>query len=286
MKSKLIIVLLMIISLSSCNRSNPSSDMRIIFLHHSTGNCIWNGDQSKPGFLLGKIFRKISGKPNRHALIPSLLKRYNKDHGSNYFIDERSFPSDQPYGWHNYPFDYYNIWVKNAGHSSFLEEPTLEILSQDYQVIIFKHCFPVSSIQPDQDTVDINSDYKSLDNYKLQYMALRDKLHQFNDTKFIIWTGAALVKSQTNEEEAKRSRDFFTWVKNEWDLPNDNIFIWDFYELQTEGQLYFQDKYARSPEDSHPGYAFSDRAGRLFFNRLMDVITSNGSTTSLTGELR
>ena len=88
-------------------------------------------------------------------------------------IEEMAFPKASPYGWHNYPYDYYNIWVKNAGNEPFMEEPTLEILTKQYQVVIFKHCFPVSNIQPDQDSADINSDFKSLSNYKLQYLALK-----------------------------------------------------------------------------------------------------------------
>jgi hypothetical protein len=82
---------------------------------------------------------------------------------------------------------------------------------------------------------------------------------------------------------AKLSRDFFNWVINEWDLPNDNIYIWDFYGLQTEGQLYFQENFFQSETNSHPNNVFSNSAARLFFNRIIDVIESNGSNTSVTG---
>ena len=33
-----------------------------------------------------------------------------------------SFPKPNPYGWNNYPYDYYNIWVKNAGEELYMEE--------------------------------------------------------------------------------------------------------------------------------------------------------------------
>jgi len=213
----------------------------------------------------------------------SLFVEHNRQFESNYKIEECSFPKASPYGWNNYPFDYFNIWVKHAGMHPFMEEPTLEILTREYQAVIFKHCFPVSNIQPDQGSADVNSDFKSLSNYKLQYQALRDKLHQFPETKFIVWTSAAQVQSRTNEEEAKRSREFVQWVINEWDLPDDNIFLWDFYGLQTEGQLYFQKKYAQSESDSHPNRAFSTSASRLFFRRVIDVIESNGSKTHIAG---
>ena len=51
---------------------------------------------------------------------------------SKYFIEEKIFPKAEPYGWNNYPYDYYNIWVKNAGEQPFMEEPTLEILTKEY----------------------------------------------------------------------------------------------------------------------------------------------------------
>jgi len=174
--------------------------------------------------------------------------------------------------------------VKNAGSKAYLKEPTLEMLTEDYNVIVFKHCFPVSNIVPDAIAPDIDSDIKSLQNYKLQYQAIKEKLHEFTDTKFIVFTGAVQVKALLTEEEANRAREFYIWVTQEWDQPDDNIFIWDLYELQTEGGLYFKDEYAVSSDDSHPNKTFAGRAANLLFNRLIDVIENNGLTTSLTGE--
>ncbi len=197
-------------------------------------------------------------------------------------MSAQAFPKASPYGWHNYPFDYYNIWVKNAAEAPYLEEPTLEILTRRYNVIVFKHCFPVSNIQPDK-VSDLNADYRSLANYKLQYLALREKFHQFPSTRFVVWTGAAQVASRTNEDEAKRAKEFFNWVITEWDLPDDNIFVWDFFGLQTEGGLYFQPRFAVSEQNSHPNNAFSRSAARLFLQRLVDVIEFDGAKTNLTG---
>jgi hypothetical protein len=166
----------------------------------------------------------------------------------------------------------------------YKEEPTLEILTKEYQVIIFKHCFPVSNIQPEQDSADINSNLRTISNYKLQYSALRDKLHQFPDVKFILFTGAAQVKGSISEDEAGRAKEFFTWVIREWDISDDNIFIWDLYSLETEGELYFKDKYAASFNDAHPNGNFAGEAVKLLFNRIIDVVENNGNRTSLTGK--
>ncbi len=278
-------ILFSIILLISCGQGKKSSDMNIIFLHHSTGRVIWNGGNtpSKITQLAGKFSTRLESMLNTSAKLRQLFKEYNKEHKTRYSITEKIFPKTVPYGWNNFPYDYYNIWVKNAGDEPYKEEPTLEMLTRDYQVIIFKHCFPASNILADQDSADINSDIKTLSNYKLQYSALRDKLHTFPETRFILFTGAAQVQSAITEDEAIRAKEFFKWVTEQWDLPGDNIYIWDFYTLQTEGGLYFKDEYAASPQDSHPNDEFASSVVKLLFNRIIDVIENNGEGTQLTG---
>lgn len=273
------------IMLISCGKKSNESPVNIIFLHHSTGNVIWNGNNtSLISKAAGKISYRLANLLKPEAELPSLFEKYNRKHGKNFRIQEMTFPKIEPYGWNNFPFDYYNIWVKNSGVVPYLEEPTLEMLTKNYQVIIFKHCFPVCNILPDSLSGDINSDVKTISNYKMQYIALRDKIHQFPDTKFIIFTGAALVRSLISEEEARRAQIFFNWVKEEWDLPEDNIYLWDLYQLQTQGGLYFKDEFAVSPNDPHPNPLFAEMTVSLLFNRITDIIETNGYKTLLTGE--
>ncbi|MCK5765518.1 MAG: hypothetical protein KAH26_06030, partial [Bacteroidales bacterium] len=111
-----------------------------------------------------------------------------------------------------------------------------------------------------------------------------DKLHEFPDTKFIIWTGAAQVEAVISGDKALRAKEFFGWVTDQWDLPGDNIYIWDLYSLQTEGGLYFKDEYAVSLRDSHPNEEFAGRVVNLLFNRIIDVIDNNGNGTLLNGK--
>jgi hypothetical protein len=236
---------------TSCNNSAngdggtlPAGDAQIIFLHHSTGENIWNGG------------------------VPQNIPQYQ--------IVEQWFPEN--YG--NDPYDYWNLWV-NRGDEG---ELTLETLTDHYQMIIFKHCFPVGEIGEDIGEPDVTSSDKRLENYYLQYNALRAKLHEFPNTRFIVWTGAALVQDATDAEMATRTWTFFTWVKNTWDQRNDNIFIWDFYELETEGGLYMRDGYASGADDSHPNEAFAQRVAPLLARRIVNVLEGRGDSTSLTGE--
>ena len=225
-----------------------SSSAKVIYLHHSTGGVIWEGG------------------------VQDTIEKYNAEHGTDYSITPLEFPKASPYGWNNYPYDYWNIWVNHAGPSAYMEEPTLEMLTQTYDVIVWKHCFPVSNIVADTGSPDVTSSVKSLENYKLQYNALKEKMHEFPNKRFIVWTGAALVESQTNPAEAERAREFANWVKTTWDEPGDNIYVWDFRELETGGGLYLLPENAVSPSDSHPNSKFAASVAPLIGQRIIDVI--------------
>lgn len=233
------------------------SDAKIIFLHHSTGGVIWGGG------------------------VANWFTTYNTAHSKSYQITHREYPASSPYGWNNYPYDYWNIWVNHAGNQAYLNEPTLEMLTDDYDVIVWKHCYPVSDVGPDTGSPSVSSSSKTLENYKLQYAALKTKMRSFPNTRFIVWTGSARIQSETNSANATRAQEFATWVKNTWDEDNDNIFVWDFRELETEGGLYLLSNY--SDGDSHPKSSFATTVAPYFSQRIVDVIEGRGDTGSITG---
>jgi hypothetical protein len=233
------------------------ADSRIIYLHHSTGELIWKGG------------------------VPEWLAGHNAKNGTRYAIEERAFPSGDPYPWKNYPYDYWNIWVRHAGSAAFMTEPTLEMLTGTYQVIVFKHCFPVSNIRADG-VSDVGSEDRTLANYRLQYDALKAKLRSFPRTRFLVWTGAALRAADTSPEKADRAKQFFDWVKDTWDEKGDNIYVWDFFALETDGGRFLAPSHAS--EDSHPNEKFAAEVAPIFGRRLIEVISGRGDSGSLTGE--
>ena len=236
-----------------------SKDVKAVLLHHSTGGLVWQGG------------------------VPEWFEQHNAGHATNYRVVEQAFPKKEPYGWKNYPYDYWNIWVEHAGEEPFMEESTLETLTRQYDVIIWKHCYPVCAVIADTGNPDVRSEEKRSENYKLQYGALKAKMREFPDTRFIVWTGAALVQNNTDEASAKRARAFFEWARDEWDEPGDNIYIWDLYELETEGGIYLKDEYAASPDNSHPNEAFTQRVAPFFGQRIVDVIEGSGDRARVTG---
>jgi len=262
-----ILILILLPTLGIMKKKSSKEEYKILFLHHSTGEVILNAGKST-SIISRKFFKNRS-------FVHQWFRNYNNSNNTNYKVEEQYFPKNEPYGWSNYPYDYYNIWVKNAGEQLYKNEPTLEILTKKYNLIVFKHCYPVFDMMEDSNQPDIDSPVKSLENYKLQYLALKQKMHEFPDTKFLIWTGAAKVESNTTKEQATRAKAFFDWVRNEWDTPNDNIFLWDFYELETEGTLFLKNEYANNPSNSHPGKSFAQKAAPLFCQRITEVIEQN-----------
>lgn len=235
-------------------------EVNILFLHHRTGKMIWDGG------------------------VPEGIENYDQIHNKSYNIIEQDFPKKTEYGWNNYPFDYWNIWVNHAGNESYKNEPTLEMITKQYDVVVFKHSFPVSNIKEDTGVPNVGSDVKNIENYKLQYQELKEKLHSFSDTKFIVWTGAALVEGLSNVEKGERTRGFFEWVKDEWDEAGDNIFIWDFYELETEGGYFLKNEYAKGDTNAHPNSDFAKSVAPLLCNRIVDVIEGRGDSGNITGK--
>jgi hypothetical protein len=244
-------------SSSSSGGASLGSNAKIIFLHHSTGDVIWGGG------------------------VPSWFNSYNTAHSTSYQISQLAFPSGTSYPWENYPYDYWNIWLNHGGGAS---EPSLETLTAQYNVIIWKHCFPGSDIGPDTGSANVSSSNKTLENYKLQYAALKTKMHAFPNTRFIVWTGAARIQSETDAASAARAQQFADWVKNTWDEKGDNIFVWDFRQLETEGVdggRYLLAKYAQS--DSHPNSTLANAIAPYFAQRIVDVIEGRGDPGSITG---
>lgn len=104
-----------------------SGTVRIAYLHHSTGGNIWAGG------------------------VPQFFTSYNTAHGTNYQITSITYPATGGgYPWANYPYDYWNLWVNHTGTSQDRGELNLDQLAADYDVIMFKHCFPVQSQYPHQ----------------------------------------------------------------------------------------------------------------------------------------
>jgi hypothetical protein len=237
---------------------------KILFLHHSTGGAVYSQGE-----------------------VAGWISAYNSANGTAYQIEERAYPN-RPYPWHNYPYDYWNLWGNGNCDDAQPGIACLTSLARNYDVIIFKHCFPGAAILEDTGSPDIASARKSLENYQLQYRALRDLMDGYPDTQFIVWTLAPLHRLATTTSRAARARVFVDWVRDEW-LTEDgrshpNIAVFDFWGYVAEenkgtstGQgpintLRYEYEKSHSGSDSHPNALANETIGPRFAAFIVDTI--------------
>ena len=221
---------------------------RIHFLHHSTGRNLINE---------GGVY--------------DLFDKYNQQHSTTFqFSDEWSTPSG------NYPYDYYI--------DTFSPE-RLKNCTDTCDVIIFKHCFPGSDILEDRGNPDINSSRQSLENYKVQYRALRDRFDEYPDTKFLIMTIPPRHRNHREAipEQAARANEFARWVMGEFLIengPHYNIEVFDFRSLLTDSIGYLKYEYEKdhNSTDCHPNKLANETIGPLFFNAIIQFCNQRVST--------
>jgi hypothetical protein len=236
-----------------------------IFLHHSTG---------------GNVYAEGN--------VASYISNYNSLHGTSLSLTERAYPNT-PWPWANYPYDYWKLWIGGSCNSTDPNIECLATIAADYKLVIFKHCFPGAGIEADLGTPDVSSDRKSLENYKLQYRALRALMDSYPTTKFMVWTLTPLHRLATSADEASRASQFVNWVKNSW-LTEDgnehpNIIVFDFFSLIAElspdpdsGQQYcLKYKYegSHTGSDSHPNTAANQYVGPIFAQAVIDELLNS-----------
>ncbi len=222
---------------------------RIIFLHHSTGGNVYNYPAKG---------------------VPQWFSEYNSAHGTNFQISDRWYPADN-----NMPIDYYQEWIDGTG---------LDSLTQDYDVIVWKHCYPASDVNVNTGNIDPSSSYQSIENYKAIYRLLRGKMDSFPDKIFIVWTIPPRHRlygpsSGDTIGNAERARSFTFWVKDTFlneDGEHPNIYIFDFRGIVADSDnLFLKYEYERSHTgtDSHPNDSANNVAGPQFAQFIVDAVS-------------
>ena len=208
--------------------NQPPHSLRLVFIHHSTGEAWLADDHGGLGLAL-------------------------RDNG--YFV------SDSNYGWgpdsigDNTDIGHWWRWFRSADSGRYLA--ALDQLSDqncDYsrlanaggktnEIIMFKSCFPNSALQGaptdpvppiDQNPLrdqDAGSEFHTVANAKGLYL---DLLHYFAtrpDQLFVAITAPPL----SDATYADNARAFNNWLVQDWrrDYPHSNVFVFDFYNVLT-----------------------------------------------------
>ena len=212
----------------SLNPDPPSQAVRLIFIHHSTGEN-WLADENGG---LGRALRD-----------------------NNYFV------SDTNYGWGPdtigdrtdignwwewfrgpdsaaYLNALYNEGGQHCSYSRLSPAP-----SGANEIIMFKSCFPNSALQGNPSdpvpVIDENplrgegsgSEYHTVANAKGIYIDLLEYFETRQDKLFIVITAPPL----SDPTYAGNARAFNQWLVNDWldDYPDKNVAVFDFYNVLT-----------------------------------------------------
>ncbi|MBN1338604.1 MAG: hypothetical protein JXA03_04735, partial [Bacteroidales bacterium] len=263
MKKTLVLVsacLLMVLTANSQTNLYRSG----IFLHHSTGGCIWGPNGSSTS-------------------VPQQMTLYNAAHGytgaNQVTLSETWYPA-----WND------NEWV--TWHSIF-ETNTPENISgiiSANKIVMIKSCFPCSEIAAvgsDQDTLD--PWYKSIANYKWHWRHIVNVMKNHPDNFFVIWTNAPLEWYSTDSTQAAYSDWFCHWAKDTLATGLDpvygafppNVYVFDFFHKLTDPYGFLPQCYASGPGDSHPNAAATALVAPQLVNEIFDAAIAYESGKTL-----
>ncbi|MCK4580300.1 MAG: DNRLRE domain-containing protein [Dehalococcoidia bacterium] len=218
---------------SADNPNPPSETVKLIFIHHSTGEnwlADWDGD-------LGIALRD-----------------------NNYFVSDTNYDwgpdgigSYTDIGhWWTWFRGFNNITYLNAlyteygDHSYNYNRLTDPDPSRENEIIMFKSCFPNSHLRgnpndpPSTDPnpllgQDCGSRHHTVSNAKGIYNDLLAYFAARRDKLFVVITAPPQVENNTNSVHAANARAFNDWLVNDWldAYPYNNVAVFDFYNVLT-----------------------------------------------------
>jgi hypothetical protein len=232
------------------NQSTAQSNLiSVIFLHHSTGaNLVKDGNvrklfQQRAPFIAfwdhgydpeKKMGKSVFTSP-LHSHIHGLRDATGRVMPASFHIPNNNTDPDG---------------LAELFSQSVTNPPT-NALSHilQFDVVIFKSCFPVTAIASDE----------QLRTYQKYYITIRDVIDRYRDKMFIPMTPPPLRASMTNAEMSQRARHFANWIMSEdYHEQRPHLKPYDFFSQLATPETYpqantLQPEFCRStPSDSHP----------------------------------
>ncbi len=225
-----------------------------IFLHHSTGACIW-------------------GPNGSNTSVPQQMDSYNSNHG---YSGSQAITMNEEW-WS--PDD--NEWVRQH---AFFEDPSpvtgIGYYLSNNKIIVVKSCFPSSSMSgPGVPDDTIYPDMKTVYNYKWHWRHIFNVIKSHPANFFVIWTNAPLEPASTNADEAVLANWFCKWAKDTlaagidpvYGIPPANVYVFDYFH-KVAGQNGMElVQYRTGPGDSHPNAAATALVAPQFVTEIFDA---------------
>lgn len=202
----------------------PASTVKLIFIHHSTGENWLTDGNGDLGIALG---------------------------ANNYFV------SDTNYGWGPYSAAYKNAigtftdipnwleWFRSVNTPTYMEAlyaesgqnssytRTLDAPGGENTIIMFKSCFPNSALEGNPGDPASADGWLTVGHSKYVYNQLLLYFQQHPEKLFVVITAPPLI----NATYAANARAFNQWLVNDWLTQNSytlkNVAVYDFYNVLT-----------------------------------------------------
>jgi hypothetical protein len=217
--------------------SPPENTVKLIFIHHSSGEN-WLADESGGlGLALMQNNYFVSdtnyGWGPDDSLLGGPIGDYT-DTGNwwNWFLGPSSGTILQAL---------YSESEPHAGYSRLSDDP-----GGENEIVMFKSCFPNSALEgnPGDPPVsgdnplqgqDSGSGYQTVGNAKRVYIDLLNYFKAHPEKLFLVITAPPLLETDTSPEQAANARAFNRWLAQEWlaDYPYRNAAVFDFYSVLT-----------------------------------------------------
>lgn len=217
------------------NPDPPSETVKLIFIHHSTGENWLNDYNGRLGIAL----------MNNNYFVSDTYYGWGPDLGEGTIGDNTDL--GHWYSWFSGPY--------STGYMASLYPESDQVSSYsrletdpggENGIVMFKSCFPNSNmLGPSEPVPPIGSnplrgqgcwsEDHTVANAKGIYIELRNYFASRPDKIFVAIAAPPLMAGDTNEEYAANAREFNEWLTGEWlvGYSRHNVFVFDFYNTLT-----------------------------------------------------
>lgn len=267
------------VQLTALNPNKPTQTVKLIFIHHSTGENLLRDDYGLLGKTLGQNNYFVSDT--------------NYGWGPNGIGDTTDIPDWL--AWFRSPSTptYMNaLFAENNQNSTYTR--TLANPGGQNTIVLFKSCFPNSNLggNPNDPPAANFADPYTVGHAKYVYNEILKYFRAHPDKLFVVITAPPV----TDPTYAANARAFNNWLYNDWltsnAYPFSNVAVFDFYNVLTNPNAHHRynattgnidhiviagsntSRYASSAGDDHPNPVGSKKATNefvpllnIFYNR-------------------
>ena len=225
-------------SITADNPAPPATPVKLIFIHHSTGENWLNDSDGGLGIALRDANYFVSdtnytwGPNDADAGYGTIGDHTDIGHWYSWFVGPNAA---------TYTAALYAEYGQHSSYSRLGTDP-----GGPNEIIMFKSCYPNSHIggnPGDPPTVGSNplrgqdaySEYHTVANIKGIYNDLLTYFANHQEKLFVVITAPPLKESETDAAHAANARAVNEWLINDWlnAYPYNNVAVFDFYNVLT-----------------------------------------------------